>query len=141
MEIPFYEELSVVKTNEALRGYARTYKVELMDKKYLSSKSEASKSSIKDLFNDLLDEIKSFKYKITVKILLIENKNTEIEFSPCFFNLTTKTVINHQFGLEKAFQEILYGIKRSINEGSGWIIESIDSQYINISTFRPLSGS
>ena len=28
-----------------------------------------------------------------------------------------------------------------INEGSGWIIELIESQCINISTYRPLSGS
>ena len=28
-----------------------------------------------------------------------------------------------------------------INNGSGWIIELIESQYINISTYRPLSGS
>ena len=28
-----------------------------------------------------------------------------------------------------------------INNGCGWIIELIDSQYINISTYRPLSGS
>ena len=28
-----------------------------------------------------------------------------------------------------------------INERSGWNVESIESQYINISTYRPLSGS
>ena len=28
-----------------------------------------------------------------------------------------------------------------INNGSGWNVESIKSQYINISTYRPLSGS
>ena len=28
-----------------------------------------------------------------------------------------------------------------INEGSGWIIEFIESQYINISTYKPLPGS
>ena len=28
-----------------------------------------------------------------------------------------------------------------IDEGSGWIIESIESQHINISTYRPLAGS
>ena len=28
-----------------------------------------------------------------------------------------------------------------INNGSGWIIELIESQYINMSTCRPLSGS
>ena len=27
------------------------------------------------------------------------------------------------------------------NESSGWIVKSIESQYINISTYRPLSGS
>ena len=31
---------------------------------------EASKSSIKDLFNDLLNETKGFKYQKTVKVLL-----------------------------------------------------------------------
>ena len=28
-----------------------------------------------------------------------------------------------------------------INNGSGWVIELIESQYINISTYTPLSGS
>ena len=37
--------------------------------------SEASKSSIKDLFNDLLNEAKGFKYHIFVKVLL---KNTSL---------------------------------------------------------------
>ena len=50
-------------------------------------------------------------------------------------------MINHKFDLEKSFQEILYRIDNLINEGSGWIIESIKSQYINISDFRPLIGS
>ena len=27
-----------------------------------------------------------------------------------------------------------------INNGSGWNVELIESQYINISTYRPLSG-
>ena len=43
---------------------------------------EASKSSIKDLLNDLLNETKSFKYQITVKVLLTKYKlNEEIEFA------------------------------------------------------------
>ena len=50
-------------------------------------------------------------------------------------------MINHKFRLENSFQEILYMIDVWINNGSGWIIELIESQYINISTYRPLSGS
>ena len=50
-------------------------------------------------------------------------------------------MINHRFRLENFFQEILYMIDVWINKGSGWNVESIESQYINISTYRPLSGS
>ena len=67
--------------------------------------------------------------------------NGEIEFAPVYFNSFTKTVINHRFRLENSFQEILYMIDVWINNGSGWNVESIESQYINISTYRPLSGS
>ena len=41
-------------------------------------------------------------------------------------------MLNNRFKLEESFQEILYRIEVWINEGSGWIIESIESQYINI---------
>ena len=34
-ELPFYEELSVVKTNKAFIGYGMTCKVEFIDKKVL----------------------------------------------------------------------------------------------------------
>ena len=84
-----------------------SYKVEIIDKKDPLEQLEASKWSIKDLFNDLLDETKDFKYQITGKILLKESRPIEIEFSPVYFNSTTKTVINHQFDLHKAFQGIL----------------------------------
>ena len=94
------------------------------------------------MFSDLLNETKGFKYQITVKVLLKKYKlNGEIEFAPVYFNSVTKTVINHRFRLENSFQEILYMIDVWINNGSGWNVESIESQYINISTYRPLSGS
>ena len=32
-ELPFYEELNVMKTNHAFRGYVMSYKVELIEKK------------------------------------------------------------------------------------------------------------
>ena len=39
------------------------------------------------------------------------------------------------------FNKFLYRIDNWINEGSDWIIELIESQYINVSTYIPLSGS
>ena len=82
-----------------------------------------------------------FKYQITPNVMLRKYKlNGEIEFRLVYFSSTTETVINHKFSLENAFPEILYRIYNWINEGFGWIVELIESQYINISTYRPLSG-
>ena len=50
-----------------------SYKVEIIKKKDPVVQLDASKLSIKDLFNDLLNETKGFKYQIPVKVLL---KNT-----------------------------------------------------------------
>ena len=47
----------------------------------------------------------------------------------------------HEFSLENTFQEILYKIDKWINEGSSWIAELIESQYITISTYILLSKS
>ena len=122
-ELPFHEQPDIIKTNQAFTGYAMSYKVEIDEKKDLIVQLEASKSSIKDLFSNLLGEIKGFKYQITVKILRKKYKlNEEIKFAPVYFNSVTKLVINNRFELEKSFQEILYRIDAWINNGYGWII-------------------
>ena len=79
-------------------------KLKQLIKKGLIVQLEASKSSIKGLFNDLLNETEGFKYKITVKVLLkiyieeiMKNNNEEIEFNPVYFNSSTKTMINNRF--------------------------------------------
>ena len=141
-ELPFYKRLSKIETDHAFRGYVMSCKVEIVDKKDLIVQLQASKSSIKDLFNDLLNETRGFKYQITVKVLVKKYKpNGEIEFTPVYFNSSTKTIINRKYKLDQSFQEILWRIDAWINRRSGWIIELIESQYINISTYRPLVGS
>ena len=54
-ELPFYDELGIIKTNCAFRGYAMSYKVEIIGRKDPINQLKASKSSIKDLFSDLLN--------------------------------------------------------------------------------------
>ena len=73
-ELPFYEKLNVIKTNHAFRRYAMSYKVALVEKKYPIKQLEATKSSIKNLFSDLSNETKGFKYHITLNVML-ENTN------------------------------------------------------------------
>ena len=67
--------------------------------------------------------------------------NSEIEFRAVYFNSVTKKVTNRRFTLENYFQEISYMIDVWVNNSSGWNVESIESQYINISFYTPLLGS
>ena len=112
--------IDCLKINQSFRGYEMSYKIEIIERKYPIVQLETSKSSIKYLFGDPLNETKGFKYQITVNILLKKYKlNGEIEFASVYFNSVTKTVINHRFKLENSFQEILYLIDVWINKGSG----------------------
>ena len=108
--------------------------------KYPLAQLEASRSSIK-AFKNLLYEIKGFKYQITVKALLRKHIWHRTESAPVCFNSVAKTIINSKYMFVKSFLEILYKINNWINDGCGWLIESIDAEYVNISIYSPLSSS
>ena len=75
-------------------------------------------------------------------VLLYKHKiDGNIEYSPVYFNSSTTTVINSEYMLDKSNQEVLYRIDNWINKGSGWIIESVDGEYVNNSAYSPLIGS
>ena len=122
-EFPFYDKFSVVEISKAFKRYAKSYKLELIELKDPSVQLEASKSSIEVFLN----ETNSFKYQVTVIVLLCKHKvNGHIEYALVFFNSTTKTVNNSdEYDFVKSFQKILYRRHNWINERFGWIIESI----------------
>ena len=59
-ELPFYDELRVVEISKAFKGYAKSYKIEILDLNDPLAQLEASKSSIEDFFKELLNEMKGF---------------------------------------------------------------------------------
>ena len=61
-ELPFYDQLNVIKTNEAIKECAMSYKVEIIERKDSIVQLETCKSSIKDLLSDLLNETSGFKF-------------------------------------------------------------------------------
>ena len=76
-ELPFYERLRVIKTDQTFSGYAKSYKVEIVERKDPIVQLEVSKLCTKDLFSNFINEMKGFKYQITVKILLKSMSLTE----------------------------------------------------------------
>ena len=51
-ELAFFEQLSIIKSNQAFRGYAMLYKGETIERKDPIVQLEASKRNIKDIFGD-----------------------------------------------------------------------------------------
>ena len=52
-----------------------SYQVEIIERKDLINQLEASKSSIKDLFSNLLNGTKGFTHQITLKVVLKKYKS------------------------------------------------------------------
>ena len=103
-ELPFYDELNIVKNKTVFSSYAQSYNIETVDKRDVIVQLKASKISIVELFKDLLIELKGFKYQISLAVLLSKMKNSgETEYSPVYFNSLTKTVINNESELDQSF--------------------------------------
>ena len=139
-ELPFYKDLSVEKINEEFKRYAKSYRVEIVDKKDPMIQLYSSKGRIIKLFGELLSGMKGFQYQITLFVTLEKSKlDGTVEYAAVYLNSFVKTVTN--YGFEDSISEILFRLDNWINEGSGWVIERVNDQYLNISQYSPLVGS
>ena len=135
-ELPFYDDINISRKERAFRGYAETYKVEIINNRNLSDLLSVIKNSIKNLFDELLREKRGFKYVLSTKIILKKRINdNEHKYSIVYFNSAVKTVINRRYHLNDSFEEILNLLDVWINEGSGWIIDKSKGLYINTSNY------
>ena len=141
-ELPFYDELNIVKNKSAFNGHAQNYIIEIIDKKDVIIQLKSSEISIEILSKDLLMEMKGFKYQITLRILLSKVKSSDfIEYPTVYLNSLTKTVIGEKYYLNECFNEITLRLENWMSHGSGWNVDSILNQYLNIRSYKPLSGS
>ena len=143
-KLPFYKDLSVEEISEAFKRHAKSYRVETVDKKDPMIQLYSNKGRIIELLRELLSEMKGFKYQITLFVTLKKSKlDGTVEYAAVYLNSFVKTVINYDFNdsIDKSFSEILFRLDNWINEGSGWVIERVNDQYLNISQYAPLVGS
>ena len=65
-------------------------------------------------------------------------------YKTAFFNGKAKTITkvdDIEPELNMSRQEILSVIDKWVSEGSGWVIDRIDSHYLNVTLHKPLNGS
>ena len=82
--------------------------------------------------------------KLTFKKAIADKSETKIKFKTAYFNSKAKKIINKNEtdeSIQTTNQQILNGISVWISDGSGWTIESVDDQYVNIVKYKPLKGS
>ena len=70
-ELSFYNELNIVKTAKTFKRYSRSYSIEIIDSEDPSFQLTVSKTSIKYMFKDLLDEIKGLKGYLYYKTIFL----------------------------------------------------------------------
>ena len=99
---------------------------------------------------NLLKDMKGFKFIETLEVTFekdtIDSKTGKrlSIYKTAFFNGKAKTItkandIEHELSMSR--QEILNVIGKWVSEGSGWVIDRIDSHYRNVTTYTPLHGS
>ena len=94
--------------------------------------------------------MKGFKFIETLVVTfekdVADSQGVKLEtiYKTAFFNGKARTItkandIGHELSMSR--QEILNTIDKWVSEGSGWVIDRIDSHYINVTLYKPLNGS
>ena len=140
----------VNELNRALKGHAKSYGIELQDNLNLLNHFTKTRALVKSHLESLLKDKKGFKFiemlEVTfVKVTIDSETGKSVgTYKKAFFNSKAETItkaddIEHE--LNMSGQEILKLIDQWVSEGSGWVIDRIDSHYINVTTYTPLHGS
>ena len=136
--LPFYDTVGISRREHAHKYYAETYDVEVIDNTSLDDSLFLAKSSLDNLFRDLLREKWGFKYNL-VAIVTLKRWNNAINR----YDIETKhikakaiTVTNQRLTLNSACEELKDRLDIWTGLGSGWIIDKIE--HIN---YDPSAGS
>ena len=145
LQIPKIKEL-----NKALKGHAKSYDIELQDNSDPLNHFTKTKALVESHFENLVKDMKGFKFIETLEVTFEKDtidsktgKRVSI-YKTAFFNGKAKTITkpnNIEPELNMSRQEILNVIDKWVSEGSGWVIDRIDSHYINVTLYKPLSRS
>ena len=140
VSVPKIKEL-----NQALKGHAKSYGIELQDNLNPLNHFTKTKALVKSHLEGLLKDMKGFKFIETLKVMFEKDtidsksgKHVSI-YKTAFFNGKAKTITKAN-DIEPELSMYRQEILNAIDKGSGWVIDSTDNHYINITTYKPLNG-
>ena len=140
----------IKELNKALKGHAKSYQIELQDNLNPLNHFTKTRPQTESHLEDLLKTMKGLKFietlEVTVEKDTIDSKTGKriSTYKTAFFNGKAKTItkvddIEPEINMFR--QEILNTIDKWVSAGSGWVIDRIDSHYLKVTLYKPLSGS
>ena len=133
----------------ALKNHGKSYEIELQDNLNLLNHFMKTRPLTESHLEDLLKTMKGFKFIETLEVMFEKDtinsktgKRVSID-KTAFFNGKAKIVTevdDIEPELNMSGQDILNMIDKWVSEGSGWVIDRIDSHYINVTLYKPLNG-
>ena len=140
----------IKELNKALKGHAKSYEIELQDSLNPLNHFTKTRPLTESHLQDLLKTMKGFKFIETLEVTFEKDtidsktgKRVSI-YKTAFFNGKAKIVTkidDVEPELNMSRQEILNTIDKWVSEGSGWVIDQMDSHYLNVTLYKPLNGS
>ena len=126
----------IKELSQALKGHAKSYGIELQDNFNLLNHFKKTRPSIESDLEDLLKTMKGFKFIETLEVTFekqtINSKTGECVsiYKTVFFNGKAKTItktndIEQELSMSR--EEMPNMIDKWVSEGSGWVIDRIDS--------------
>ena len=137
-------EPTFTKKEQALRGFARSYEIGLINRQDPLIQLQNTRSVIKNNLLKVLNEMKGLKFNETLKITFEKQNGDKLIEKEAYFNAKPQRVTNEEEIsnlLQITQQQIVNMIQQWISEGSGWTIQSVDGHFINVVMYRPLRGS
>ena len=122
----------IKELNKALKGHAKSYKIELLDNLNPLNHFTKTRPLTESHLEDLLKTMKGFKFIETLEVMFekdtIDSKTGKLVriYKTAFFNGKAETITkvdDIEPELNMSRQEILNVINKWVSEGSGWVID------------------
>ena len=133
----------MVGISRAQRDYAETYNIEVTDRESLSDSLFLAESSIIDLFSDLLEEKRYFKYNLfaTITLKRWNNAINRYDIETIYIRSDAVTVTNKRFNLGISYEKFKNILNIWCGEDSGWIVDKIEGLCIDTANYDQLVGT
>ena len=126
----------ITKPEHAFKNFASTGNVEILNSFHLELQLKDNESAIKSKLIELLTQLKSIKFVATLVLVFkkIESKN-KTQYDNFYSSSKVKIIINDS-DIDDVFQSVYTAIikdtQKSLEIGSGWIIDSVIDHTISI---------